>query len=184
MSEKKNEDLRELFEENRFSWVKNELFPLFGLLNFKKEIRNGYFSLPLSKENIIRNLHRITGKHRINIEKELDKFVITVGNGYIEGKSKEYAYDTGSTLKNHSSIPKKCQEPYLSEIFYNLDPHLMEISLKALNKLEFNSQEIVSEIIQNVKTNNDLLWIYLLGRITEECISKRFYRFEEEAKKN
>ena len=68
--------LRELIEQHQFSWVKNELFPLLGLLNFKREIRNGFFSLPLSKENIIQNLHRITGKHRIDIEKEFGYFFL------------------------------------------------------------------------------------------------------------
>jgi hypothetical protein len=67
------QNLQNLLEQEIFRWVKEDLLPLFGLLDFVEDEGNDWFSLPRSKENLIRNLNRITEKRESIIEGEFEK---------------------------------------------------------------------------------------------------------------
>ena len=109
-------NLQNLLEQERVRWVKEDLLPLFGLLDFVEDDGNGWFSLPLSKENLIRNLNRITGKRESIIEGELKEFE-KIFNDYIEVKEGTYTYYTGIGHYTHPPRTNPCPTPKTSTKF-------------------------------------------------------------------
>lgn len=170
------QNLQNLLEQERFRWVKEDLLPLFGLLDFVEDDGNGWFSLPLSKENLIRNLNRITGKHESIIEGELEEFE-KIFNDYIEVKKGTYTHYTGIKHYTHPPSRKPCPTPKTSTIYYILKPELVDFSRNALNDLDFDQDEIFRAVISKVRTVKDLIYLYILKLSTDKCRFQNYYRF-------
>lgn len=168
-------------EQEKFKWVKQDLLPLFGLLDFVEKEENGFFSLPLSKENLIRNLIRITRKPKSVIERELEDFEKNFDD-YIEIKDGTYSYRTGCTIRNHPPSRSPCPTPEKSTIYYILKSELVSTSRNEIEKLDSEPEKIFNEIISRVQTIEDLIYISLLKYyITEKCLLHDYYPFESDA---
>ncbi|MHA1285406.1 MAG: hypothetical protein ACTSQP_23125 [Promethearchaeota archaeon] len=171
-------DLNQLLEQQKFKWVKTDLLPLLGLLDFFEDSGNGFFFLTTSKENLIRNLRRVEKIPELIIKERLEKFEKEFeSNGFIRvEKGKNYEYWTSYTYK-HNSV---CKNSIMATTHYVLTPELMKKSLKALQDLDFDINKIFKDIISNIKTINDLLYIGLLKRITERFEFEDFYKLNDD----
>ncbi len=175
-----NHNLHNLIEQEKFKWVKQDLLPLFGLLNFVVKEKDGFFSLPLSKENLIRNLVRITQKHNSVIERELEDFEKNFDD-YIEIKEDSYQYRTSCKIQNHPPSRSPCPTPEKSTIYYILKPELVDASRNELGNLDSEPKKIFNEIISKVQTVEDLIYISLLKYITDKCRLHDYHPFESDA---
>jgi hypothetical protein len=171
-------NLQNLLEQERFRWVKEDLLPLFGLLDFVEDEGNGWFSLPRSKENLIRNLNRITGKRESIIEGELEEFEESFSD-YIEVKEGTYEYYTRYGHYSHPPSRNPCPDPKTSTVYYILKPELADFSRNALNDLDFDQDEIFKVVISKVHTVEDLIYLYTLKLATERCKSQNYYQLPE-----
>ena len=167
-------------KQEEFKWVKQDLLPLFGLSDFVEKEENGFFSLPLSKENLIRNLIRITQKPKSVIEGELEDFEKNFDD-YIEIKEGTYSYRTGCTIRNHPPSRSPCPTPEKSTIYYILKSELVSASRNELEKLDSEPEKIFNDIISRVQTIEDLIYISLHKYITEKCLLHDYYPFESDA---
>lgn len=170
------QNLQNLLEQERFRWVKEDLLPLFGLLDFVEEKGNGWFSLPLSKENLIRNLNRITGKRESIIEGELEEFEKSFSD-YIEVEEGTYEYNSGYRNYPHPPSRNPCPDPKTSTVYYILKPELADFSRNALDDLDFDQDEIFRAVISKIRTVKDLIYLYILKLSTERCRFQNYYRF-------
>jgi len=175
-----NLSLEKLLEENRFQWVKNDLFYIFSLLEFKIDVGDGYFTLPLSKENIIFNLQRITGKSRETIIEDLDIFNNEF-NEYIEIPEPEvYKYYQAAKPYDHPPSPgrKPCPEPENATLYYVLKSEIKEFSKRTLDKEVYDFEIFFNTIISQTNTIQDLLYLFLLKKICRKSIGKSYYSYE------
>lgn len=175
------QNLQNLLEQETFRWVKEDLLPLFGLLDFVEDEGNGWFSLPRSKENLIRNLNRITGKRESIIEGKLEEFEKSFSD-YIEVKEGTYKYNSGYRNYPHPPSRNPCPTPETSTIYYILKPELADFSRNALNDLDFDQDEIFKVVISKVHTVEDLIYLYILKLSTERCRFQNYYRFNASLK--
>lgn len=171
-----NQKLQYLLREEKFGWVKQDLLPLFALLDFGEEDGNGFFTIPLSKENIIHNLKRITRRSIPIIEQELEEFEQEFSE-YIEIKKGTYEYSTGNTTQIHPPRTR-CSNPDTSTTYYNLKPELVKVSRNRLENLVSEPPRIFNEMISTVCTIKDLIYIGILKYIMEKCSLQDYYPFE------
>ncbi|RKY39850.1 MAG: hypothetical protein DRP85_09510, partial [Candidatus Makaraimicrobium thalassicum] len=176
------QNLQNLLGQEKFRWVKEDLLPLFGLLDFVEDEGNGWFSLPRSKENLIRNLNRITGKRESVIEGELEEFEKSFSD-YIGVKEGTYEYNSGYRNYPHPPSRNPCPDPKTSTVYYILKPELADFSRNALNDLDFDQDKIFKVVISKVHTVEDMIYLYILKLATERCKSQNYYRFNADASK-
>lgn len=171
-----NADIEKIIQNTNNKTLTQDLLPLLELLNFIEDERNGYFSLPLSKENLIENLKRITQKHPRYIKTELDNFENEF-HAYLDIKKGEYQYNTGITIRRHPPPKNDCDEN--STLYYILKPELVNASRTALNNIEFDREGLFNEIFHKIRITEDLIYFEMLKRISEICINNDYCHYEE-----
>ncbi len=175
--------LKKLLEKSDFEWVKKDLLPLIGLLNVGNKINNGkfgrFFLFPLSKENIVNNLIRLTQNTKEQIVLKLKEFEETFKD-YIKLKSKSLTYGKSSQRK-HYSVKRKCVDSedldFTSE-YYELKPEITELSNKTIENLKFDTKEIYTQLIQNTHTFNHLILLALFREIVRKLSYNIYYKLD------
>ncbi len=177
--------MKKLLQKQEFQWVKEKLLPLFGLLNIGNRRIKGnigeLFIFPMSKENIIFNLMRITNKEKNEVIKLLKQFEKKFQNFVnTESKKNELIYYTSSPRK-HFSVSRKClnsNDLDFSSEYYVLKKKLEELSRKSIENLTFNAEEIYQTLIHNSHTINHLIILALLTNITRVLFYEKFYKLD------
>lgn len=152
---------------------------LFGLLDFENKVKNGLFVLPLSKENIIGNLQRITKKSKESIIKQLNEFIISFQNYINIPKPEIYTYYVSNNKYTHPPSRNPCPDPKNSIQYFILKSEFQELSKKSLINQSIDSQELFKKLI--LKTNNikDLLYLCILKYITNKNQYDKYYTFDK-----
>lgn len=175
-----SEKLESLLKKDKFQWVKHDLLPLFGLLNLYEENgEDGFgfnFTLPLSKENLIDNLVRIRKKQRTIIDSELSEFEEEFKE-YIEIKNDEYIYHTRYSEKRYPPLNRPCSNTEECTKYYILKPEIDDLSKQELRKILAIPQKFFRDILSNVRTNEDLMYLAVLKKISENCKWENGYDF-------
>lgn len=131
---------------------------------------NGYFLLPLSKENIILNLARLNKVSPLIARKELKEFLAAYKDD-IEIRKYEYTYSTGYyNIYYHRNVRKKC---YLSdqEFFGEteegviLGEELVKKADEVYKGYQPDCEQIYRELIEKINTVKDLIFLALLKQI-------------------
>lgn len=160
-------DLNVLLNQEDFQWVRDQLFPILSLLNLDEEIKNGYFTLPLSKENVIHNLKRVTKKNVNKIRDQLEEFEENFSE-YLDINKGVYEYYTGVNTYYHPPRKNPCPDQENSAIYYILDSEIKNHINEIYRNLEINIEEIIKEILSNVKTHLDLLHLRILKNLVKK----------------
>ncbi len=180
--------LRALIDKEELKWVKEDLIPLINLLNIgeKGENQEGgyYYRLPLSKENLIRNLIRILGNPESLILEELNAFQKEFNEFINTSDTTEmnYRYETRYSKGWHKGY--KCTGKN-SEVFFKLDSDMRkEFKIIDQNR-EFDSQEIFNQIISALSLNDtvevkNLIYLGILKTIFKKCQFGGHYDFSED----
>lgn len=176
-----------LIEDEKNEWICKNLFPLISVLNIGEDAFQGdrfKFSFPLSKENLIDNLKRITNKHEKLINEELNKFD-DVFQKYFDIKvissDEKYKHVPRGSKNSYWHNIYLCNSSKDSEIFYILKDELVNESRKALEKLKFNPKLILKSIIQNVRSVEDLLYLAILKFASLENQYRERYTFKKDS---
>lgn len=169
-------DLNVLLNQEDFQWVRDQLFPILSLLNLDEEIKNGYFTLPLSKENVIHNLKRVTKKNVNEITDQLEEFEENFRE-YIDINKDIYEYYTGVNTYYHPPRKNPCPDQENSAIYYILDSEIKNHINEIYRNLEINIEEIIKEISSNVKTHLDLLHLRILKNIVKKNKFNNFFNY-------
>ncbi|HEC39759.1 hypothetical protein LCGC14_1154950 [marine sediment metagenome] len=175
-----------LIEDEKNEWICKNLFPLLSILNIGEgAFQSGRFNFtfPLSKENLIENLNRITNKHQKLINKELSKFD-EVFKKYFDIKiisnDEKYKHVPRGSKNSYWHAIDHCNSSKDSEIFYILKDQLTNESRKDLENLKFNPDLILKSIIQNVRSIEDLLYLAILKFATLENQYREKYAFRHD----
>jgi len=176
-----------LIEDEKNEWIYNNLFPLMSILNIGEDAFQGdrfNFTFPLSKENLIDNLNRITNKHEKLIIEELNKFEDAFQK-YIDIKiissDEKYKHVPRRSKNSYWHVINHCNSSKDSEVFYILKDELVKESRKGLEKLKFNPNLINKSIIQNVRSIGDLLYLAILKFALLENQYRERYAFKKES---
>ena len=175
-----NTELSSLIEQDEYKWVKDDLLPLFGLLDIVDEASNGFFMLPRSKENLILNLQRMTRLHKSILEKRLDSFEFAFEkDAPSDSDSFEFHTDSGTTRK-HPPSRTPCPWPIQATKFYTISPRMAVLSRRAIESLEYDAGPIISSILSRVTTIEDLLYLYILRQTAQKSRGNYHYPFDDE----
>ena len=170
-------DLNMLLNQEDFKWVRNQLFPILNLLNLDKEVLNGYFTLPLSKENVIHNLKRVTKKNVSEIRSQLEEFEDNFSE-FIDINKDNYEYYTGFNTYNHPPRKNPCPDQENSAIYYILDSEIKNRIYETYKNLEINIEDIIKEISSKVKTHLDLIHLGILKNIIKKNKFNNFFNYD------
>ncbi len=177
--------LKKLIENEKFEWLRKNLLPLMCILNINEEAIQDYrfhFTFPLSKENLIENLRRITNKHVKLIIEEFNKFDDAFQMFFefkiISGDDK-YKHIPPRSKNSYWHKIYHCNSTKDSEISYFLGFELDEVSKIALKDLNLNSNSILTKIIKNIHCIEDLIYLGIISFITRENQYNTKFNFEK-----
>lgn len=178
--------LKFLLDNEKSKWIKENLLPIIGLLNYPERgipikeyyYRSFHFALPLSRENLLNNLTRISQDPKSFIENQLKEFENIYSDFFSIGSitDLDYKYKTKYNEYPHPSDNCNGEKEY-SEYFYKLQKELSDLSREELNKSLFNINEIFDFIISNAVTVYDLVYVFLLKKAFKKSALDDFYSF-------
>lgn len=143
-------------------------------LSKEKYVRNGFFILPLSKENIIRNLVRIDREITWKgAKKQLMGFLETYkGDIEVKGYGHDFTYYTYSKPNyRHSYVKNKCYPYdrgfYDTETGISLKGELVKEAEKIFSNYRPDCEAIYQELIGKIRTVKDLIFLTITEQISE-----------------
>ncbi len=193
--------LDKLLDEDKNKWIKDNLLEILGLLNLgnesiliaEKYFRSYRFTIPLSIENLIYNMQRVTQHHESLVIEDIKEFIKNF-KGYFVLNQKEFVYttETGNTKKHPPSnceitINGKFQkithpDTSKSQTELILKQDLLELAKNSVSNQKFDSNIILNKIKTEMTSVKDLLYLAILSKIFEINKSQNFYNYDGDAK--
>jgi len=130
---------------------------------------DGFFILPLSKENIRRNLERISQQSAIAAKKQLTEFLERYkGNIEIKDHGHDFTY---SPQYRHSYVRNRCYSYdrgfYDTETGISLKEELAKEAEKVFSGYQPDCESIYKRLIEKIKTVKDLIFLAAIRKISE-----------------